>query len=113
MHTLGRIALLLLVTASLVAAGIPPALDEDRSVPGFCSPDCPLQQDATHSLAVAPPPPRHDWTVQATRERPGAPPPPPVPPPPPPPPPPRPPPPAPPPPPRPRPPPTPPPPPFP
>jgi len=72
MHTLGRIALLLLVTASLVAAGIPPALDEDRSVPGFCSPDCPLQQDATHSLAVAPPPPRHDWTVQATRERPGA-----------------------------------------
>jgi hypothetical protein len=72
MHTLGRIALLLLVTASLVAAGIPPALDKDRSVPGFCSPDCPLQQDATHSLAVAPPPPRHDWTVQATRERPGA-----------------------------------------
>ena len=70
MHTLGRVALLLLVTATLVAAGIPPALDEDRSVPGFCSPDCPLQQDATHSLAVAPPPPRHDWTVQATGERP-------------------------------------------
>jgi hypothetical protein len=70
MHTLGRVALLLLVTTTLVAAGIPPALDEDRSVPGFCSPDCPLQQDATHSLAVAPPPPRHDWTVQATAERP-------------------------------------------
>ncbi|HWO06181.1 MAG TPA: hypothetical protein VNQ54_15380 [Methylomirabilota bacterium] len=70
MHTLGRVALLLLVTTTLVAAGIPPALDEDRSVPGFCSPDCPLQQDATHSLAVAPPPPRHDWTVQATGERP-------------------------------------------
>jgi hypothetical protein len=72
MHTLGRVALLLLVTTTLVAAGIPPALDEDRSVPGFCSPDCPLQQDATHSLAVAPPPPRHDWTVQATGERPAA-----------------------------------------
>jgi hypothetical protein len=70
MHILGRVALLLLVTATLVPAGIPPALDEDRSVPGFCSPDCPLQQDATHSLAVAPPPPRHDWTVQATGERP-------------------------------------------
>jgi len=72
MHTLGRVALLLLVTASLVGAGIPPALDEDRSVPGFCSPDCPLQQDATHSLAVTPPPPRRDWTVQATGERPSA-----------------------------------------
>jgi hypothetical protein len=70
MHTLGRVALVLLVTATLVAAGVPPALDEDRSVPGFCSPDCPLQQDATHSLAVAPPPPRRDWTVQATGERP-------------------------------------------
>jgi hypothetical protein len=70
MHTLGRVALLLLVTTTLVAAGIPPALDEDRSVPGFCSPDCPLQQDAAHSVAVAPPPPRHDWTAQATGERP-------------------------------------------
>jgi hypothetical protein len=35
-------------------AGIPPALDEDRSAPGFCSPDCPLQQHATHTVAVAP-----------------------------------------------------------
>ena len=68
MHTLGRIALLLLVTASLVAAGIPPALDEDRSVPGFCSPDCPLQQDAAHSVAVAPAPARDDWSAAPTRE---------------------------------------------
>ena len=72
MHTLGRAVLLLLLTASLVAAGIPPALDEDRSVPGFCSPDCPLQQDASHSVAVAPPPLRHDGTAEATRERPPA-----------------------------------------
>jgi len=73
MLTLGRVVLLLLVTASLVAAGVPPALDEDRSVPGFCSPDCPLQQDATHSVAVAPPAPRYDGTAEATRERPAAP----------------------------------------
>lgn len=72
MTTLVRVVLLLLVTASLVAAGIPPALDEDRSVPGFCSPDCPLQQDATHSIAVTPPTPRHDGTAAATRERPAA-----------------------------------------
>ena len=54
MRRLGRAALLLLVSVSLVAAGIPPALDEDRSVPGFCSPDCPLQQDLAHSVAVTP-----------------------------------------------------------
>ncbi len=72
MPTLGRVVLLLLVTASLVAAGVPPAIDEDRSVPGFCSPDCPLQQDATHSVAVAPPAPRYDGTAEATRERPVA-----------------------------------------
>ncbi len=59
--TLARLALGCLITAavallavSVVVAGIPPALDEDRSEPGFCSPDCPLQQDATHSIAVAP-----------------------------------------------------------
>ena len=45
---------IVLVTTALVGAGIPPALDEDRSEPGFCSPDCPLQQHATHSVAVAP-----------------------------------------------------------
>jgi hypothetical protein len=72
MPTLARVVLLLLVTASLVAAGVPPALDEDRSVPGFCSPDCPLQQDATHSVAVAPPAPRYEGTAGATRERPAA-----------------------------------------
>jgi hypothetical protein len=72
MPRLGRAVLLLLVVGSLVAAGIPPALDEDRSVPGFCSPDCPLQQDAAHSVAVAPPPPRHESVVGATRERPPA-----------------------------------------
>ncbi|HEY7037497.1 MAG TPA: hypothetical protein VID28_01535 [Methylomirabilota bacterium] len=43
-----------LAATALVGAGIPPALDEDRSEPGFCSPDCPLQQHATHSVAVAP-----------------------------------------------------------
>src|SRR6202011_1444698 len=73
MLTLGRVVLLLLVTASLVAAGVPPALDEDRSGPGFCSPDCPLQQDATHSGAGAPPAPRYNRTAEATRERPAVP----------------------------------------
>ena len=43
-----------LAATALVGAGIPPALDEDRSAPGFCSPDCPLQQHGTHSVAVAP-----------------------------------------------------------
>jgi hypothetical protein len=43
-----------LTATALVGAGIPPALDEDRSAPGFCSPDCPLQQHATHTVAVAP-----------------------------------------------------------
>jgi hypothetical protein len=43
-----------LAATALVGAGIPPALDEDRSEPGFCSPDCPLQQHGTHSVAVAP-----------------------------------------------------------
>jgi hypothetical protein len=43
-----------LAATALVGAGIPPALDEDRSAPGFCSPDCPLQQHATHTVAVAP-----------------------------------------------------------
>ena len=60
--TLARLAVRCIVGASLallalsvVLAGVPPALDEDRSEPGYCSPDCPLQQDATHSIAVAPP----------------------------------------------------------
>jgi hypothetical protein len=43
-----------LAATALVGAGIPPALDEDRSEPGYCSPDCPLQQHGTHSVAVAP-----------------------------------------------------------
>jgi hypothetical protein len=68
MPTLGRAMLLLLVAISLVAVGIPPALDEDRSVPGFCSPDCPLQQVA-HAVAVAPAPLRPAVRVEATRER--------------------------------------------
>ena len=68
MTTLARGVLLLLVTASLVAAGIPPALDEDRSVPGFCSPDCPLQQVA-HAVAVAPAPRRQAVRVGPARER--------------------------------------------
>ena len=69
MAALGRAALLLLVAVTLAAAGIPPALDEDRSVPGFCSPDCPLQQ-VGHTVAVAPVPLRHDESVAATRETP-------------------------------------------
>jgi hypothetical protein len=68
MQTLARAALLLLVAASLVVAGIPPALDEDRSVPGFCSPDCPLQQVA-HAVAVAPAPRRETARGEPTRER--------------------------------------------
>lgn len=42
-----------LLAVAIAVAGIPPALDEDRSQPGFCSPDCPLQQDATHSIGIA------------------------------------------------------------
>ena len=69
MASLGRAALLLLVAVALAAAGIPPALDEDRSVPGFCSPDCPLQQVA-HTVAVTPAPARRDESVEPTRETP-------------------------------------------
>jgi hypothetical protein len=69
MASLGRAALLLLVALTLAAAGIPPALDEDRSVPGFCSPDCPLQQVA-HAVAVAPAPGRQLGSVEPARERP-------------------------------------------
>ena len=68
MHRLGRAALLLLVTLALTVAGIPPALDEDRSVPGFCSPDCPLQQDV-HSVGVPPMPSRHARPADPARER--------------------------------------------
>lgn len=66
MQTLARAALLLLVAASLVAAGVPPALDEDRSVPGYCSPDCPLQHVA-HAVAVAPEPAREEDRVEPAR----------------------------------------------
>lgn len=69
MRSTGRAALLLLVAATLAVAGIPPALDEDRSVPGYCSPDCPLQQDG-HLVAVAPAPVRHDRTAEPAREAP-------------------------------------------
>ena len=68
MHPLGRAALLLLGALALSAAGIPPALDEDRSAPGFCSPDCPLQQDV-HSVGVAPVPARHTRPADPARER--------------------------------------------
>ena len=68
MHALGRAALLLFVALALAATGIPPALDEDRSVPGFCSPDCPLQQDA-QSAAVAPMPARHARPADPARKR--------------------------------------------
>jgi hypothetical protein len=68
MHTLGRAALLLLIALALTAAGIPPALDEDRSVPGFCSPDCPLQQDA-HSVALPAALARHARPADPAPER--------------------------------------------
>ena len=68
MHAAGRALLLLLVALALTAAGIPPALDEDRSVPGFCSPDCPLQQDV-HSVAVAAAMARHLRPADPARER--------------------------------------------
>jgi hypothetical protein len=68
MHAIGRAALLLLAALALTAAGIPPALDEDRSLPGFCSPDCPLQQDA-HSVAVAPTVTRHTRPADPAPER--------------------------------------------
>ena len=68
MHAPGRAVLLLLVALALTAAGITPALDEDRSVPGFCSPDCPLQQDV-HSVAVAAAFARHLRPADPARER--------------------------------------------
>ena len=70
MRSFARAALLLLVAVTLTVAGIPPVLDEDRSVPGYCSPDCPLQQDA-HSVAVAPAPIRHHRIGAAAHETPG------------------------------------------
>jgi hypothetical protein len=68
MHPLARAALLLLVALALGVAGVPPVLDEDRSVPGFCSPDCPLQQDA-HSVAVPTALARHARPADPARER--------------------------------------------
>jgi len=67
MRLLGR-AILLLLAGALVIASLPPGFDEDRSVAGFCSPDCLLQQDATHSVAITPTPVRHDTAVEPTPE---------------------------------------------
>src|SRR5215469_6766693 len=61
-------ASLALLALSIVLAGVPPALDEDRSEPGYCSPDCPLQQDATHSIAVATTVAPRGLLVEASRE---------------------------------------------
>jgi hypothetical protein len=69
MRLFGRGVLLLFVAISLVAAGVPPPLDEDRSVPGFCSPDCPLQH-VGHSVAVAPAPGQQAGRVEPAREAP-------------------------------------------
>jgi len=49
MRVLGRAWALLLLLA--LAAPPPPEPVEDRSVPGYCSPDCPLQQVA-HAVAI-------------------------------------------------------------
>jgi len=62
MKTLAAIATRLVSTLTIVAAllalsvlsAVPTAFDEDRSEPGFCSPDCPLQHDAARSVAIAP-----------------------------------------------------------
>jgi hypothetical protein len=67
MGTAGRAAVLLFA-AVLMVASIPPMLDEDRSIVGFCSPGCLLQQDAAHSVAVTPTPVRHEWSTGPTRE---------------------------------------------
>jgi hypothetical protein len=49
MRVLGRAWALLLLLA--LGAPAPPEPVEDRSVPGYCSPDCPLQQIA-HAVAI-------------------------------------------------------------
>jgi hypothetical protein len=68
MLPLGRI-LVLLLGATLAVASLPPGLDEDRSAPGFCSPDCQLQHDgAARSMAIAPMPIRQDRPVEASAE---------------------------------------------
>jgi hypothetical protein len=68
MRLLGR-AVVLLLAAALVVASLPPGFDEDRSVAGFCSPDCLLQQDAAHSVAITPTLARQDVSVEPTPER--------------------------------------------
>jgi hypothetical protein len=56
MRVARRLGALLVLLA--VGAPAPPEPIEDRSVPGYCSPDCPLQQ-AAHAVAIAAaPPPR-------------------------------------------------------
>jgi hypothetical protein len=69
MRLLGR-AVLLLLAAIVIVASLPPGFDEDRSVAGFCSPDCLLQQDAAaHSVAVTPPPSQQSWSFGYIPER--------------------------------------------
>jgi hypothetical protein len=68
MRLLGR-AVLLLLAGALVVATLPPGFDEDRSEAGFCSPDCLLQQDAAHAVAVTPTSVRYDRSVDSTPER--------------------------------------------
>ena len=60
--------MIVLLAAVVVVASLPPMLDEDRNVPGFCSPGCLLQQDAAHSTAVTPAPLRHDGSFDVLRE---------------------------------------------
>ena len=69
MRLLGR-AVLLLLAATLIVASLPPGFDEDRSVAGFCSPDCLLQQDAAaRSVAVTPTPTGQSWSTECVPER--------------------------------------------
>ena len=57
---------------SVVLADMPPAFDEDRTELGFCSPDCPLQRDAAHSVAAAPSLASHGAVVASVRKTPEA-----------------------------------------
>jgi len=67
MGALGR-TIVLVLAAVVVVASIPPMLDEDRSVQGFCSPGCLLQQDAAHSIAVTATPLRQDGSFDVLCE---------------------------------------------
>ena len=65
-------AVVAVLALSVVLADVPPAFDEDRTELGFCSPDCPLQRDAAHSVAAAPSLAPHTAVVASVRKTPDA-----------------------------------------